>query len=172
MSATLVPGGESVIVPWVGSVLTVSIEEGDGDDAEDDDDDDDDDDDEGPRGKVVSGRQSTIVRPRRAGPTKRQITSPDGSPVAPGPKKARHQSFGRGAVEVELPPRGTALNQAIASSSAGGSQQPVDEVAQQPATVEAGGYFIPNVDVTRYRHREKGGVSVVSRAVMAGRGSI
>ena len=171
MSATLVPGGESVIVPWVGSVLTVSIEEGDGDDAEDDDDDDDDDD-EGPRGKVVSGRQSTIVRPRRARPKKRQITSPDGSPVAPGPKKARHQAFGRGAVEVELPPRGTALNQAIASSSAGGSQQPVDEVAQQPATVEAGGYFIPNVDVTRYRHREKGGVSVVSRAVMAGRGSI
>ena len=62
MSATLVPDGESLIVPWVGSVLTVRVEEGDGDDAEDDDDDDDDD--EGPQGKVVSGRQSTIVRPR------------------------------------------------------------------------------------------------------------
>ena len=71
MSATLVPDGESLIVPWVGSVLTVRVEEGDGDDAEDDDDDDDDND-EGPQGKVVSGRQSTIVRPRRARPKKRQ----------------------------------------------------------------------------------------------------
>ena len=148
-------------------MLTVWIDERNGND-----DDDDDDDDEEPRGKVVSGRNSTTVRPLRGKPSKRQIRSPDSSPVAPEPKKARHQSFGRGAVEVELPPRGTALNQAIASSSAGGSQQPVDEVAQQPATVEAGGYFIPNVDVTRYRHREKGGVSVVSRDIVAGLGSV
>ena len=154
-------------------MLTVWIDERNGND----DDDDDDDDDKEPRGKVVSGRNSTTVRPLRGKPSKRQIRSPDSSPVAPEPKKARHQSFGKTGVEIELPPRGTALSLAIASSSGGGSQQRLVGAAQQvvaegSGSSSSGTYFLPGVDVKQYWTKGKAGVSVVSCDIVASRGSV